>query len=852
MADIILNKPEAGTQAVFEAAGDSRIDLNFPTDQATLERSGNDLIFRFDDGSTVVLRDFYTAYTKDSMPDFVIEGTPIAGEQFFTALNEPDLMPAAGPAANAASADGGRFREYADDALINGVNRLDGLDLSSNRAFFPERDPWGGLRGDDTPNYAPTLSVSGSLGVIESGVFPGGNELYEGVPSMSGRGTGTDANGDTLSFGFIDANGAQVTSIVTPYGVMAMAPDGTYTYTIDNADPDTNGLALGETRTETFTVYVSDGRGGLATQEITVTLTGTNDRPELSIANAAQGIHEDTASVGGTFAVQDPDSDSGQNQTFHIEGGSNTPAADGTSPSDGSHSATGSTDATFTTDYGKLTLDPATGQWTYALNNASDKVQQLNAGETKVETFEVTVTDEHGATSTQTITVTITGTNDIPVIDTDQSNFHLDFKEQGVYQPSENGDGNTPTTPGGTGEGQHQTGTLSGRIFASDADKENGAGSTEHDVNKLNFHVEHAGSSLTDGGASTTVTGTGTPGTGDVVYAYTSAYGTLTFRADGSYEYTLNNKNPGEAGADGNAVNNLALGQTVTETFTVYVTDAQTGRSVPQTITVTINGTEDLPVLTPATASVREDVQLTASGVVPPPFDADIRDTLTFTAKANEAGRFGTLTLNADGTYTYALTDSAALHSLGAGQIAYDTFAYTVADNHGASVTNTLTITVIGVNDAPSVASATASVQEDTLLTASGILHAPTDPDAGDRPQFVMQLSTQGQYGTLFLSPAGAYTYTLNNGLPAVHALGEGDTLTDTFTYTVTDGHGGTATNTLTVTINGTNDAPTVDAADAAITEGVAQTAGTLPTPRTPTTFRSSCLRRARRVCTAA
>ena len=49
------------------------------------------------------------------------------------------------------------------------------------------------------------------------------------------------------------------------------------------------------------------------------------------------------------------------------------------------------------------------------------------------------------------------------------------------------------------------------------------------------------------------MTGTGTPGTGDVVYAYTSAYGTLTFRADGSYEYTLNNKNPGEAGADGNA-----------------------------------------------------------------------------------------------------------------------------------------------------------------------------------------------------------------------------------------------------------------------------------------------------------
>ena len=788
MADIILNKPEAGTQAVFEAAGDSRIDLNFPTDQATLERSGNDLIFRFDDGSTVVLRDFYTAYTKDSMPDFVIEGTPIAGEQFFTALNEPDLMPAAGPAANAASADGGRFREYADDALINGVNRLDGLDLSSNRAFFPERDPWGGLRGDDTPNYAPTLSVSGSLGVIESGVFPGGNELYEGVPSMSGRATGTDANGDTLSFGFIDANGAQVTSIVTPYGVMAMAPDGTYTYTIDNADPDTNGLALGETRTETFTVYVSDGRGGLATQEITVTLTGTNDRPELSIANAAQGIHEDTASVGGTFAVQDPDSDSGQNQTFHIEGGSNTPAADGTSPSDGSHSATGSTDATFTTDYGTLTLDPATGQWTYALNNASDKVQQLNAGETKVETFEVTVTDEHGATSTQTITVTITGTNDIPVIDTDQSNFHLDFKEQGVYQPSENGDGNTPTTPGGTGEGQHQTGTLSGRIFASDADKENGAGSTEHDVNKLNFHVEHAGSSLTDGGASTTVTGTGTPGTGDIVYAYTSAYGTLTFRADGSYEYTLNNKNPGEAGADGNAVNNLALGQTVTETFTVYVTDAQTGRSVPQTITVTINGTNDVPTLDLSNDNLNDllggdgNLHVVEDGVG----REDANTPTTDPGKENTS-------------FTGHTTDTgtASGNDVDAGHILY--FGAAAGEN-----TKTFDPSVFNTVDSTATGGAASSVV------------------AG------------GQYGSLTINSNGSYTYTMKGEgenvsfeldgktYNSLDQLAEGDTIYETFTIYVRDEHNAWTAKTVTVAIHGTNDIPTLNitGSDWNITQG--------------------------------
>ena len=913
MADIILNKPEAGTQAVFEAARDSRIDLNFPTDQATLERSGNDLIFRFDDGSTVVLRDFYTAYTKDSMPDFVIEGTPIAGEQFFTALNEPDLMPAAGPAANAASADGGRFREYADDALINGVNRLDGLDLSSNRAFFPERDPWGGLRGDDTPNYAPTLSVSGSLGVIESGVFPGGNELYEGIPSMSGRATGTDANGDTLSFGFIGANGAQVTSIVTPYGVMAMAPDGTYTYTIDNANPDTNGLALGETRTETFTVYVSDGRGGLATQEITVTITGTNDRPELSIANAAQGIHEDTASVGGTFTVQDPDSDSGQNQTFHIEGGSNTPAADGTSPSDGSHSATGSTDATFTTDYGTLTLDPATGQWTYALNNASDKVQQLNAGETKVETFEVTVTDEHGATSTQTITVTITGTNDIPVIDTDQSNFHLDFKEQGVYQPSEGGDGNTPTTPGGTGEGQHQTGTLSGKIFASDADKENGAGSTDHDVNKLNFHVEHAGSSLTDGGASTTVTGTGNPGTGDVVYTYTSAYGTLTFHADGSYEYTLNNKNPGEAGADGNAVNNLALGQTVTETFTVYVTDAQTGRSEPQTITVTINGTNDVPTLdlsndnlndllggdgnlhvvedgvgredanTPTTDPGKENTSFTghttdtgtasgndvdaghilyfgaAAGENTKTFDPSVFNTADSTATGGAAssvvagGQYGSLTINSNGSYTYAMKGEGenvsfeldgktytSLDQLAEGDTIYETFTIYVRDEHNAWTAKTVTVAIHGTNDIPTldITGSDWNITQGGDLSIDGTFTVTdNDRDAGTDQTFhiaggkttdadgnVHDTSGTGtdgahgtdgntnatfttDYGTLTLDPAtGQWTYEANPD--AIKGLGKDETKIETFEVTVTDEHGATSTKEITVTLHGTNDVP--------------------------------------------
>jgi VCBS repeat-containing protein len=43
-----------------------------------------------------------------------------------------------------------------------------------------------------------------------------------------------------------------------------------------------------------------------------------------------------------------------------------------------------------------------------------------------------------------------------------------------------------------------------------------------------------------------------------------------------------------------------------------------------------------------------------------------------------------------------------------------------------------------------------------------------------------------------------------------VQALAVGETLTDTFTYTITDSQGATSSTTLTVTVNGSNDAPVI------------------------------------------
>ena len=583
-----------------------------------------------------------------------------------------------------------------------------------------------------------TLTVTIS-GLQETGELSGPGNVTEDVRLATSGTLPVPADPLGILSGLLNGLTYSATTLNGLYGTFTLNANGSYTYTLNNNLGAVQGLTTGETLLDVLPYKVTNILGAALNGSYAVTIHGTNDTPVAPSVSVS--VQEDTLLLSsGIIAATDPD---------------NT--------RDGIVSDLLSfTPQTTAGLYGTLTLNAA-GAYTYTLNNSLSVVQALRQGESLSETFNYTVKDQHGGITVGTLTVNISGTNDLPVPTVQTASLTEDVKAVAL--------GSLRPVP-------------------------------DPDVNDIVTFVPQSSTA--------------------------GLYGTLTLNANGSYVYVLNNSSA--------AVQGLGPGESVTDTFAYAVSDGH-GGTAASTLTLTINGTNDAPTVGTASASIGEEAAgptNALSGLLPTPYDADIRDTVSFVPQTNRAGTWGTLTLRADGTYTYALTDSAALHSLGAGQIAYDTFAYTVADNHGASVSNTLTITVIGVNDAPSVASATASVQEDTLLTASGILPAPTDPDAGDRPQFVMQLSTQGQYGTLFLSPAGAYTYTLNNGLPAVHALGEGDTLTDTFTYTVTDGHGGTATNTLTVTINGTNDAPTVDAADAAITEGVAQTAGTLPTPQDP------------------
>ncbi|HRF05111.1 Ig-like domain-containing protein, partial [Accumulibacter sp.] len=66
-----------------------------------------------------------------------------------------------------------------------------------------------------------------------------------------------------------------------------------------------------------------------------------------------------------------------------------------------------------------------------------------------------------------------------------------------------------------------------------------------------------------------------------------------------------------------------------------------------------------------------------------------------------------------------------------------------------------------------------------------------------------------GSYGSLTVNANGGYSYTLDNALATVQALRSGDTLSDRFTYTLSDGHSSAQAD-ITVTVEGSNDAPEI------------------------------------------
>ena len=331
-------------------------------------------------------------------------------------------------------------------------------------------------------------------------------------------------------------------------------------------------------------------------------------------------------------------------------------------------------------------------------------------------------------------------------------------------------------------------------------------------------------------------------------------YGTFQIISGGTWTYTLNNNN--------SAIQGLNVGQHLTDTFTVTTIDG-----TAQQITVTINGTNDTPILSASltsatyTDTAADDTFAAVTGTLSST-DRDAGDSATYSIAGqvadlslagytvSKASAYGTLYLNStSGAYTFVPNDTAI-----EGLKTTDTtsFTLTVTDGTGGAASQTLTITLDGVNDTPvlsaSLTSATYtdSAADDTFAAVTGTLSS-TDRDAGDSATYsiagqVADLSLAGYtvskasaYGTLYLnSTSGAYTFVPND--TAIEGLKTTDTTS--FTLTVTDGTGGpggTASQTLTITLDGVNDTPVLSASltsatytDSAADDTFAAVTGTL------------------------
>ena len=202
------------------------------------------------------------------------------------------------------------------------------------------------------------------------------------------------------------------------YGTFEVLADGTWTYTLDNADPAVQALPAGQTLQDTIMVTSQDGTD---TQLITITITGTNGLAIITGDSSGAVVTEDgVQTVSGNLDVTDEDS--GENQV--------QPIAAGTAGSNG---------------YGTFEV-LADGTWTYTLDNTDPAVQALPAGQTLQDTILVTSQD---GTDTQLITITITGTNGLAIITGDSSGAVV---EDGVQTVS----GNLDVTDEDSGENQVQ------------------------------------------------------------------------------------------------------------------------------------------------------------------------------------------------------------------------------------------------------------------------------------------------------------------------------------------------------------------------------------------------------------
>ena len=341
----------------------------------------------------------------------------------------------------------------------------------------------------------------------------------------------------------------------------------------------------------------------------------------------------------------------------------------------------------------------------------------------------------------------------------------------------------------------------------------------------------------------------GTEGAFVASFDDSATLGTVSVNSDGSFTYDPNGQ-----------FDYWAAGQSAEDTFT-YAYDDGNGVQEEATVTITINGTNDAPVITsgPGGGTHNEGTSGTYfnNSLVLSDVDSTDFDGGQITVTVTNNGETGDRLLVRDGN-NVTVSGSDIQYDFGGGPIVVGTFsggdgtnplvislnnntnvaavqavAQQVAfrseiDNpstlqrtltmqitdgdSGTSNTATCVMNVIAQNDTPTFGGdSTDSVTEDvdpntnTLLETSGTLTI-SDPDGPAESSF-QAATISGAYGDLTIDSAGNWSYTADNTQSAIQSLDAGESISDVITVSAYDG----TTTTVTISLHGAEDTPTLD-----------------------------------------
>ncbi len=560
-------------------------------------------------------------------------------------------------------------------------------------------------------------------------------------------------------------------SINTEIGELQVASDGSFSY----APP------LEFSGTVSFDYTVVDAEGDTDSASVTLTVAPVNDPPVVvdDEYNATENTELIVAAEVGVLSNDtDPDGTSEQANAGLVAALVNT------------------------TTNGELQLS-ADGSFSYS------PAQGFNG----VDSFTYSATDEGGASSQGSVTITVLDTNNSPIANDDIYSTPEDTPlvvsaDQGVVSNDSDSDSDVLTaTLISSPDIGDLTLNLDGSFSYAPAANASGEVSFEYQVddNRGGTDIGTVALTITPVNDAPVANEDNYQTNEDTELSIPAEVGVLVNDTDVDDEDSLS-ASVVESTTSGNLVlnNDGSFVYTPNENFNgtdsfIYAALDEAGEQDQTTVTITVIAVNEPPVANDDSYGFTEDggtlVVTAEDGLLGNDSDSD-NDALTIATEPLTAPQHGSLVLQPSGAFEYTPN---------ANFFGEDSFEYTVSDPQGETANATVTISVTPVNDIPVANDDSFTVNEDTPLVISeasaGLLANDTDADLDDETKLtglMVSLATEPGEGALDLSANGTFTYT-----PAENFAGE-----DSFTYTVTDEAGAQDSATVTITVVNQDEIP--------------------------------------------